>query len=301
MIIKSRTRKDASFRQLVNYIMRETSLPNQEEEREEQEVFTFLHNFDDAIMPDDMDGIADDFLENSKFLKARKNGVMLYHEIASFAPEDSTQIDRSVMEQLSRKYIDVRAKNAMVLARPHFDKGHVHIHFLISGNERGNGRRMRVSKSEFTRQRREVEQFQLERFPQLNKSYVHSRDKEKYKQQRIERISDATKAMRERGAKQTIKTQLAKQVLNVIPSAQSLESIVLGIQKKGHEVYERGGIPYGIIQNGKRYRFSKLLKNSDYSEKIALMLSNARELEKAKKRLEQVMKKEKTQERKRKR
>lgn len=302
MIIKSKTRKDASFHQLVQYIMRETREDKaRKKEQGEEELFTFLHNFDDGVMPDDMEGISASLFENSKHLKKRKNGVVMYHEIASFAPEDASKIDRSMMEQLSRKYIDVRAKRAMVLARPHFDKEHVHIHFLISGNERGNSRKLRVSKEEFQKQRREVEQYQLEHFPQLSNSYVHTRDKQKYKQKRVERMSDATRAMKERGAKQTIKMGLVEQVSQVMSGAENIKSLVTGLQKKGLEIYDRGGIPYGIMKNGKRYRFGTLLKGTEFEGDIKLMLANEREMERARQRLLRLKKPSVKQERKRRR
>lgn len=287
MIIKSKTRKDKSFSALVQYMLREDAKMKHQspDGRDDSRLFTLLHNIDDDVMPDDIEGISNDFLENSKYLRDRKNGIMMYHEIASFAPGDASKIEGFMLEDIARKYVETRSPNGLALARSHFDKDHIHVHFLFSGNERGNGKRLRVSKKEFQEQRREVEEYQLKHYPQLSQSYVHSRDKEKYKQQRQERESDRSREMKKQGKKQTLKSKLSMQVMDVMVFAQNLESVAIGMEKKGFEVYHRGGVPYGIVQGERKFRFSTLLKGTDYEEQIKLLSANEEQMELAKKRL----------------
>ena len=68
----------------------------------------------------------------------------------------------------------------IAIARPHSDKEHLHLHFMISPNELQNAQSIRLNKKEFEALRRTIEEYQLERYPELQHSYVHSRDQDRY-------------------------------------------------------------------------------------------------------------------------
>ncbi len=292
MIINSNTRKDISFRQLVGYIyeehLREADGGKKEQKKIDERDFVLLHNFQDyGVDIDNIEDVSDAFLENDKQRKRRKNGVTMYHEIASFAPEDQDKITRSMLYDMARKYIELRAKNGLVLARPHFDKKHVHIHFMISGNEQGNNRSMRVSKEQFKGQRRAMEEYQLSKYPQLAKSYVQSRDgvqkRQKYNRNKQEKIKQQ---MENRKADFSVVALILEDFQSAISKAHNLKTLVKEMNGKGYEVYERKGQATGIVVNNRKYRFTTLAAKIKYSEKMDLILSNKKAVLETERRIE---------------
>ena len=80
MIIKSMSRSEASFAQLVRYISAGSADRS--------------HNLYRNLFATSDSGIAAAFEENGKLLKARKNGVFMYHEIISITRSGSATLDR---------------------------------------------------------------------------------------------------------------------------------------------------------------------------------------------------------------
>ena len=106
-----------------------------------------------------------------RHLPARRNGVVLYHEILSFHPEDRERLTPALLEDLARQWLALRAPQALAYGRVHYDRGHVHVHLLLSANGVHSPRRIRLSRAAFGRAKRELERYQIEHYPQL----VHSR------------------------------------------------------------------------------------------------------------------------------
>ena len=149
MIVKSKGRKDSDFGQLVNYIFQ---LDGQEVEHDYP---AYLHNMPSAVATEP-ESIVKAFTVNDSFRKVRKGGVGMYHEILSFAPEDRERLMKnvSILYDMAAEYIRLRAPNALAMAKAHLDKKHVHIHVLLSSNERGTSKSVRLSKAEFQERRR---------------------------------------------------------------------------------------------------------------------------------------------------
>jgi len=55
---------------------------------------------------------------------------------------------------------------------PHFNKTHYHIHFCISGVEIETGKSLRISKEEFKLVKEKLQEYQLEKYPELSNSVV---------------------------------------------------------------------------------------------------------------------------------
>lgn len=68
------------------------------------------------------------FYDNDAFRKKRKNGVVIYHEVLSFSSKDKITLE--MLEDLTQKYIALRANDAVVLAKPHIEEGHIHVLFF---------------------------------------------------------------------------------------------------------------------------------------------------------------------------
>jgi len=293
MVIYSMTRKESSYGQLVHYIL-------EREAPDDQESFVYLHGFDPRhVDVDQPQTIIDRFRKNAEPISHMDSRIKMYHEIMSFAPEDSHLITKSTLLDISRKYAEVRGHDGLVMARPHFDKNHIHVHFMISGNKIGSSKSMRVSKKEFEQQKLDLQDYQLKHYPELLRSYARNRNKEKeYKKPKYSDTKQTQKRKQMEAHKRpfTVKEGLQKTMATLIPKASSLFDLVKMCQKQKCETYQRAGIPQGIIHNGKKYRFSTLAKHEDQKAKIDLMRSNAKEWykaeQKAQKILEQVRKKQ---------
>ncbi len=182
MIVKSLTWKTRGFDRLVDYIGKER--------RDEDETFRLLHNLRPSR---NLTGIAGQFWANDAYRKERVNGVVCYHEILSFLSGEDVPLD--VAEDLAREYLELRAPNALAYAEPHFDKGHLHIHIIISGTEFESAKTLRLDNEQFMHVRREIERYQKEHYPEL-KSLVYQ-DRQRERIEELEAIQEAT-ALRDR-------------------------------------------------------------------------------------------------------
>lgn len=176
MILKTIRWKIGAFERLVDYIGRSTG---------EEGSFILEHN----LRPSgDLSSIANQFRENDAYRKKRTRGVVLYHEILSFHAGDREHLTPDVLEDLTRKYLSIRAPEGLAFAMPHYDKGHIHVHIMLSGVQFKSEKTLRMDNPTFTRVRRQIEAFQIDRYPELKHSIVHlpKRVRSKTLQQEIE-------------------------------------------------------------------------------------------------------------------
>ena len=159
-IIKSLSRKAGYFRQPVNYILKS----------QKQHAWILLHNMMSA--PNNKEDIISEFQNHfNEYHSKNKNSVAMYHEIIAFSDLDNEILLKHphIMEDLTREYLQ-RRTTGLAMAYPHFDK-HPHVHILLSQNQFETSKSIRISKSEFSKIKREIEQIQLDRYPEL----LHSR------------------------------------------------------------------------------------------------------------------------------
>ena len=85
------SRKAPSFKQIINYFNRY----GQDQE------YTIKHNLRSGIQDD----IIDEFLKNSQYVKARKNGVYMYHEVFSLSKIDniSKQKQKELLKEVTEQ------------------------------------------------------------------------------------------------------------------------------------------------------------------------------------------------------
>lgn len=223
MIVKSIPRKDAGFDQLLRYI----NLPARKGR-------ALLHNLEAGDLP----GIHWQFFSNAQRLPKRRNGNILYHEILSFHGDD--RLTPAAIEDLVQVYLDLRAPYALAYARPHYDTSNPHVHVLISANEAGSNKRLRLARKEFAQIKERVEEYQRERYPELQRSIVHSAEKKK------ERL---------RGRKQ----ELRERVGEVLERSATFVDFVTGLAEARFSFYVRGQTP-GVVdeRDGKRYRLKTI-------------------------------------------
>lgn len=242
MIIKSMARKSASFSQLLNYI----NAP-------EKVGVALLHNFqhlDDSLLE-----IAAEFGANASLLPERRNGNVLYHEILSFAHADDSCLTPAVMSDLTRQYLNLRAPYALAYAKAHYDTSCPHVHIVISANNVGERRRLRLSKEQFREIQREMEAYQKDRYPSLKHSFAQERT--------TNRAIRATRTEQERvrrgEERASQKEQVRKVIATVLAEARSGEDCYHRLLSRGLRLYRRGkSVGVEDMEDCRRYRLQTL-------------------------------------------
>jgi hypothetical protein len=141
-----------------------------------QKSFVVTHN----LKGNSVDEWEKQFKTNEVFrLRKRKDNTHVFHEILSWHRDDAQNITLSKMEEMAREYIRQRNPRGMYVAVPHFDRNHYHIHICSSGIEYKTGKSLRLSKPNLLKLKKEIQEFQINRFPELSKSVVEHGKKAK--------------------------------------------------------------------------------------------------------------------------
>jgi hypothetical protein len=159
IIIKSMSRKTASFSQLLNYLNKG---------RVEKDNYFLRHN----IYSYKPYYIVKEFQENYKTLKKQKNSNALYHEIISLKHQNNLSVEeqREMLKDLSEQYIKARANDNMVYCVIHEQHNQIHCHLMISSNELLNDKNKRLSKKEFDKIKEELRNYAYTKYPKLEKN-----------------------------------------------------------------------------------------------------------------------------------
>jgi hypothetical protein len=224
-----------------------------------EDSFVIYHN----IPVTTLEGSIRAFDENDSFRKARRNGVRYYHEVLSFHPKDRDLVTPEILENIARKYIEIRCPRALVYARPHLHEAHPHIHFAISGTEYRNRKTLRMDDATFERLRYGIENYQVSRYPQLKHSIVYlsrekRRGKDRQKEDRNTR-KEREKQMNQRGlGKDGEKQQAITEVRTCLLESQSFLDFENRLQHAGLALYKYRGKTTGIVFGKRKYRFKTL-------------------------------------------
>jgi hypothetical protein len=165
MIIKSMSRKQATYSQLVDYF----------EDGRQDEKYNIYHN----VYSTDAEKIKEEFHENAAFLSKRKNGVYMYHEILSITKTRNLTEERQkeILRDIGLDYVRNRAKNNLVFGVLHVDKeDNLHYHFMISSNEIQSEKKHRLSKDEFSTFKKYLEQKVLTKYPELEQKKLINKE-----------------------------------------------------------------------------------------------------------------------------
>lgn len=244
------SRKSKTFGQLLRYVNAPESVGP-----------AWLHNV--KAQENDLDGIRREFFANAGCLKRRKNGNVLYHEILSFGQEDRESVTVPMMEDLVRRYLDLRAPYALAYARGHFNTECPHVHVVISANNVGSSRRLRLSRCDFRSIQREVERYQRERYPFLGHSVAQGGVKVKSRSLPASSRLHLSRGERERkrrgDRRSTRKEMVAGLVRAELAVATTGAECFRRLLKKGLRLYKRGKSA-GVedVENGRRYRLKTL-------------------------------------------
>ncbi|MGB0524629.1 MAG: relaxase/mobilization nuclease domain-containing protein [Flammeovirgaceae bacterium] len=253
MIIKSiRWKRENKFAFLVKYVDKEI------EQNRDSQTFSICHNFGGCKH---FRAVVDEFERNDTHRKKRKNGVVLYHEVLSFSKLDRGNITLEMLEDIAERYITLRAENALVYARPHFDQDHPHIHFIVSGNEVNSKKVTRLNNQAYKQIRLEMERYQLEKYKkELENSFVYLNNWEQKRdltKSKIQTVSDKEYQIKKRG-KQTHKERIALLVKSSFDIAYQWDHFITLLSEDDIAVYHRNGKVTGIKFNNQKFKFATL-------------------------------------------
>ncbi|MCH8904458.1 MAG: relaxase/mobilization nuclease domain-containing protein [Bacteroidetes bacterium] len=239
MIIKSLTRKDESYSQLIRYILQDAKDISEASKKS----FVIRHH----IKGDTLEDITKEFQENERYrINKRSNNSKIFHTIMSFSDKDRKNLTLEKMKNLTQSYIQLRSPNAMVLAVPHFeDKKNWHCHLIFSGVEYRTGKSIRISREEFKKTKVKIQAIQIERYPELTESLVdHDRDTKDF------RMTGYQKGTSEKTELKSILNTCYNEALSKVDFFRHLKAYDL-------ETYIRGGIITGVWFQGRKYRLKK--------------------------------------------
>lgn len=237
MIIKSMSRKSNSFKQLLDYLMRDN--PD----------ICFDRNLYASVYA--RKALLKEFQHNAAFLQNARGRNMLYHEMLALPQNDlSREEQQRVLRELTEAYIDLRAKDHLVFGVMHHDKEHLHMHLMISANTIEGTRRKRLSKAEFASIQKAVEVYKNEKYPQLGSVYYQNRKSP-------QKMKQSEQEIKHRREQPTLKEQIRDAMQEVFAKSYAQAQFVQQLEQIGMKLYIRGKTT-GIIVNGKKYRLKTL-------------------------------------------
>lgn len=251
MILRTLRWKRPHFRQLIEYILDDKG------RAENDDSFALTHNLYSET--NDIAGLVAEYKQQDTFRIRRKNGVILYHEILSFSPDDSPFITLAKLENIAQAYINIRNSKGICIAKPHINEAHPHIHFCWHGTELNSAKTLRMDNIEFKRVRIEMEKYQQQHFPELTHSLVYL-DRVKEKSKKVKPQTNQRRAnegwLKNKGVpldKEALKTR----VNEWFNKSQSLSHFHQLLEADNIELYTYREKVCGV-KTHRKYRFSTL-------------------------------------------
>lgn len=265
MIIKVSSRKEPSFRQLIKYILKD-----EKSIAEPDQGILLQHN----LKGDTVDEWVKEYIDNETYRQHNRTGVtILSHEIIAFKNVTNENITNEMLKTFTEHYIQLRSPYGMYLALPHIEKNTVHIHLCVGGLEYKTGKSMRMSKKDFQDLKKQMQTFQIEKYPELKHSIVNHQTGNKTK------VTDKEYWFSIRNEVATDKEQLRELLDNTFASARSEKDFYTKLEEQDIELYERNGKITGVTFNDRKHRFSRLGYDEKRFEEFSVERDRLNELE----------------------
>jgi hypothetical protein len=198
-----------------------------------------------------------EFMENQAFRgQSRSDQIYLFHEIISFhVQSDNAIITKEMIDDLVRKYIELRGNTGIMLGACHRDVAHVHLHFCVSGLHYRTGKSFGLSKAQLHEVKVQFQEYHKAKYPELTmsepehgkggKNQSHAEWHRQQRQQFIDIVRDC------------------------FSQARSQQHFLELLRDNDLPHYERNGKPTGILYDGGKFRFSRLLEENQF-ESLAI-------------------------------
>ena len=267
MIVKIKSHKKPTFRKLLDYMINDKDRLFDKSGNS----FCVTHN----LKGSEIEIWEKQLKQNEMHRKhKRSNSVYFTHEILSWHREDAKNIFLGKLESMTRQYIQLRNPKGIYIATPHFDRDHVHVHILVSGIEYKSGKGMRLSKTALLKLKEDIQNYQLERFPELTKSVVaHER-----KKPHLPKMTEKEYQIKYRTGRETEKEKVFEKINECYTKATSKENFFQLLKELKLITYERNGKLVGIIHNKYKFRFNRLGFTEIKLEHLNRALSRKQEL-----------------------
>ncbi len=192
-------------------------------------------------------------------IRRRKDNIKLYHTVLSFSNRDKEHITKTLLKDISKKYVELRGKDNIFLATSHHDKDHIHLHIIQSGTKYLTGESNRISKKEFLELKIALDAYQKEKYPDLIHSLPeHGKSLKTRSKKKAQQLQDGEGRL-------SRKQELLDKMEVAYEKSKSLDDFLSKMKSEGYEPYNRGGKLYGIEDTeGRHYRFKTL----DYADKL---------------------------------
>ena len=274
MIVKIKSHKRLVFGRILSYMMNDKGRLFDKEGRS----FAITHN----LKGNSIEEWERQFKTNEQYrLIKRTDSVILTHEILSWHREDARYITIAKMETMAREYIRQRNPNGMYVVTPHFDKNHFHIHICASGVEYKTGKSLRLSKPDLQKLKKDIQQFQIDKFPELSKSLPKHGEKKKTL------LSEKEYQIKLRTGRETEKEKVIVKLKTCYMKANSKETFFALLKEGGLETYERSGNITGVVHNNYKFRFSRLGFTNEKFEEFDRLMQRGNGLRKSRKQIKE--------------
>jgi len=257
MIIKSMSRKEPSFGQLIEY------MSDIDKSDEQYNVYQNLYSRK-------QDDIEQEFLSNAAYVAKRKNGNYLYHEILSItkAKKLDDKKQKEILRDIAYEYAQRRASHNLVFGTLHDDHDdHLHYHLLISANVSGESKKTRLAKAQFDKIKKELESRVLKKYPELEQTVVINKEAG-------EKLSNKGAEQKRRTGKTPERDLLKAKLQDIFSQCDTKEAFFTALKEAGLEFYVRGktmGIKDLITDRNHRLKTLGLLENfQGLSDRIEL-------------------------------
>lgn len=254
VIIKSMSRKTKSFSQLYYYMKNGSSLSS--------EYDMFRHNL---YTTQDKD-IVREFLDNAQFVKSRKNGNYLFHEVISITKSSKLTLDEEKQRLLDiiQVYVQKRCNRNLVAGYLHDEKdNNVHYHLMISSNEVDSPVNQRLTKFEFDKAKQETEKYVIATYPELEQDILISATSK----QRKVRQSNKANEIKRRGGRLEKREQVFETLNSIFAQSKSMQDLFARLVQNNIQMYNRGKtIGFITLEDGKKYRLKTLKLEAEFKE-----------------------------------
>ena len=243
MILKILSRHSPSYASLIDYIIRESKA-------KDGKPHVITHNLRGN---EGQAGWAHQYMENEAYrIRHRSDQLYITHEIVSFSNLDNGKITRDMLNDITKKYIELRGKNGIYLSAAHFDKTHIHIHFAVSALEYRTGKGMRLSKDKLNALKINLQEYHKQKYPELSNSIVqHGKG--------LGHITDKEWQHKNRTSRKLLKEEIGAKAKACFEKATTRKEFLENLRAEGLYHYERGNHPQGILTpDNVKMRFSKM-------------------------------------------
>ncbi len=242
MIIKSMSRKEPTFGQLIEYM----SDIDKAEKR---------YNIHQNLYTREIEDIEREFQENARYMHRRKNGVYLYHEILSITKAEKLDLkkQKEALREIAYEYARNRANQNLIFGTLHDDHDeHLHYHLIISANAVGESKKTRLSKAQFDRFKKDMEKRVLKNYPELEQKVVINHEAK-------EKLSNKAYETKRRTKKKLKRDILKEKLQAIFKETQTKQAFFETLSKEKLEIYIRGkNIGIKELETGRKHRLKTL-------------------------------------------